>query len=109
MAAVAIVAIGIAAYYYLGEQMVLVRTGVVIVSAVAALAVALMSQPGQAALEFSKAARMEVRKVVWPTRSETIQVTGIVLVLVILVGIYIFFVDTLLFWVVYDLVLGTVD
>jgi len=105
--AAAIIAIGVAAFYYLGEQSVLVRVGIVIVSVIAALAVAMMSTQGQAAWEFSKAARTEVRKVVWPTRRETIQSTGIVLLLVFIVGVYIFFVDKIMFWVIYDLILGT--
>lgn len=105
--AAAIIAIGIAAFYYLGEQSALIRVGIVIVSVVAALAVALMSEPGQAAWEFSKAARNEVRKVVWPTRRETMQITGIVLLLVLVVGIYLFFVDKIMFWVIYDIILGT--
>lgn len=101
--------IGVAAFYYLGDQWsVLLRAGIVIVSVIGGLAVALMSGPGQAAWEFSKSARTEVRKVVWPTRKETLQSTGIVLLLVILVGIYLFFVDKIMFWVIYDLILGTV-
>ena len=101
--------IGLAAFYYMGDQASnLLKAGVVIVSVVAALAVALMSGPGQAAWEFSKSARTEVRKVVWPTRKETIQATGIVLLLVILVGIYLFLVDKIMFWVIYDIILGSV-
>lgn len=107
VAAAAIIAIGVGAFYYLGEQSVLIRAGIVIVSVVAALAVAMMSTQGQAAWEFSKAARTEVRKVVWPTRRETAQSTGIVLLLVFLVGVYIFFVDKIMFWVIYDMILRT--
>jgi preprotein translocase subunit SecE len=107
VAAAVVIAIGVAAFYYLGEQSVLIRAGIVIVSVVAALAIALTSAPGQAAWEFSKAARTEVRKVVWPTRRETAQATGIVLLLVFLVGVYIFFVDKIMFWVIYDIILGT--
>ena len=107
VAAAAIVLIGLAAFYYLGDQSNLARAGVVIVSVLAALGVALTSGPGQAAWEFSKSARTEVRKVVWPTRKETIQATGIVLLLVIVVGLYLFFVDKIMFWVIYDIILGT--
>jgi preprotein translocase subunit SecE len=105
--AAAVIAIGVAAFYYLAEQSVLVRAGIVIISVVAALAIAAMSAPGQAAWEFSKSARTEVRKVVWPTRRETVQSTGIVILLVIIVGLYLFFVDKILFWVIYDMILGT--
>jgi len=108
VAAAGIVVTGIAGFYYLADQSVLIRAGIVIVSVIAGLAVALTSQPGMAAWEFSKSARTEVRKVVWPTRKETIQSTGIVLLLVLLVGIYLFFVDKIMFWVIYDMILGTV-
>jgi preprotein translocase subunit SecE len=107
-AAVVIVAIGVWAFYYLDQQMVLVRTGIVIASVVLGLGVGLTSGPGQAAWEFSKTARAEVRKVVWPTRRETVQATGIVLLLVIMIGVFLFIVDTILFYVIYDLILGTV-
>ncbi|MDJ0955327.1 MAG: preprotein translocase subunit SecE [Arenicellales bacterium] len=106
-AAVLIVVLGLAGFYYFDEQSVLLRAGMVIVAVVAGLAVALLSAPGQAAWEFAKGARLELRKVVWPTRRETVQGTGMVLLMVILIGIYLWIMDTILFWVIYDLVLGT--
>jgi preprotein translocase subunit SecE len=106
-AAVALVVAGIAGFYYFDELSVLVRVGMVIVGVVAGAGIALISTPGQAAWEFAKGARMELRKVVWPTRRETVQGTGIVLLMVIIVGIYLWILDTVLFWVVYDLILQT--
>jgi len=55
---------------------------------------------GRGLLGFSREARAELRKVVWPTRQETLQVTLSVLVLVLVVGIFLWLVDALLFWVV---------
>lgn len=107
IAAIIIVAAGVAGFYYLDDQSILIRSGVVIVAVIAGLAVALLSGPGQQAWAFSKDAKTEVKKVVWPTRRETFQATGIVLALVILVGIYLALVDKLLFWVIYDIVLGS--
>ena len=106
-AAVLIVVLGLAGFYYFDEQSVLLRAGIVIVAVIAGLAVALLSTQGQAAWEFAKGARLELRKVVWPTRRETVQGTGMVLLMVILIGIYLWIMDTVLFWVIYDLVLGT--
>ena len=102
-----IVVAGIAVFYYLQDQSVLLRAGIVIVSVIAGLAVALFSTPGQEAWEFAKGSRLEVRKVVWPTRRETIQATIVVMVMVVIVGLYLWLLDTVLFWVVYGLVLGT--
>ncbi len=96
---------GVAAFYYLEEYSVLLRAGMVIVSVIAGLSIALVSAPGQAAWEFAKGARVEVRKVVWPSRRETVQGTLVVLAMVILVSIYLWMIDTALFWVIYDLVL----
>ncbi|MEF3192820.1 MAG: preprotein translocase subunit SecE [Halothiobacillaceae bacterium] len=53
---------------------------------------------GRGLLVFSREARTELRKVVWPTRQETLQVTLSVLVLVLVVGIFLWLVDALLFW-----------
>lgn len=106
IAAALIVVAGVAAFYYFGDLSVLLRAGIVVASVIAALAIALTSAPGQAAWEFAKDARTEVRKVVWPTRRETVQATLVVLLMVVLVGLYLWLLDTTLFWVVYDLILG---
>ncbi len=106
-AALLVVAVGIAAFYYFSEMSILLRAGMVIIAVIGGLSVALLSTQGKAAWEFAKGARLELRKVVWPTRRETVQTTGMVLLMVVIVGIYLWIMDTLLFWVVYDLVLGT--
>jgi len=107
VAAVAVVLAGLAGFYYFDELSVLLRAAMVIVGVLAGVGVALTSTQGQAAWEFVKGSRLELRKVVWPTRRETIQGTGIVLLMVIIVGIYLWVLDTVLFWVVYDLILKT--
>lgn len=107
VAAVVVVIAGLAGFYYFDELSVLLRAGMVIVGVIAGVGIALTSAPGQAAWEFTKGARLELRKVVWPTRRETIQGTGIVMLMVIVVGIYLWILDTALFWVVYDLILNT--
>jgi len=105
--AVAIVVLGIAGFYYFDGLSVLLRAGMVIVAVVAGAGIALTSAPGQVTWEFAKGARLELRKVVWPTRRETIQGTGVVILMVVIVGIYLWLLDTALFWVVYDLILNT--
>ena len=96
---------GVTAFYYLEAQSLLLRAGIVILSVIAALGVALTSSNGQAAWEFAKGARLEVRKVIWPTRRETVQGVLVVMVMVVLVGVYLWLLDVALFWVIYDLVL----
>jgi len=53
---------------------------------------------GRGLFGFSRDARIELRKVVWPTRQETLQVTLSVAVLVLIVGIFLWLVDAFLFW-----------
>ena len=62
--------------------------------------VAMQTVKGRTAVIFAKEARTEVRKVVWPTRQEAIQTTGIVLFVTLLMSILLYFLDSILFWVV---------
>ncbi|MGM0703421.1 MAG: preprotein translocase subunit SecE [Pseudomonadota bacterium] len=83
---------------YFADQAILYRVlGVVALSAVAAL-VALTTTKGRELAELAKNAKKEIQRVVWPTRPETIQTTGIVLVAVLVVGLMLWLIDTLLGW-----------
>jgi preprotein translocase subunit SecE len=53
---------------------------------------------GKRIVGFFKDARTEVRKVVWPTRAETVQTTLTVFIIVVLVGIFLWLFDMLLAW-----------
>ena len=95
-AAVLLLAGGIFAFYYFAEYSVLLRViGLLAVSGAAA-AVALQTAPGRQLWQFGADVRMEVRKVVWPTRQETIQTTLIVMLMVLIVGIVLWLFDTIL-------------
>jgi len=107
LVAVLVVAAGIYGFYYFAEQHALVRVGSVLASVIIGAAILLTSTQGQAAWEFAKGARLEIRKVVWPTRKETAQATMVVIALVVLVGLFLWLVDAVLFFAVYDIVLGT--
>jgi preprotein translocase subunit SecE len=84
---------GVLVYYVLADYSALVRVLAGVAAVVASLAVALWSDPGQAAWQFIRAADREVRKVVWPTRRETIQTTMIVVVMVVIVGFCLWLID----------------
>ncbi|MGB0663005.1 MAG: preprotein translocase subunit SecE [Pontibacterium sp.] len=75
---------------------------VVAILAVAGVAgfVALQTAKGQAFFSLFKEAKAEIRKVVWPTRQETLQTTLIVVVVVLLVGLFLWGLDSLLSWLV---------
>jgi preprotein translocase subunit SecE len=55
---------------------------------------------GQSSWGFAQEARQEVRKVVWPSRSETMQTTLMVFAMVIIVGLILWFLDMFLFWAI---------
>ena len=93
IASVLLAAGGVAAYYVLEDSSDLVRVLAVVAAVVLALGVALWSQPGQAAWALIREADREVRKVVWPTRRETVQTTMIVIVMVIIVGFCLWLID----------------
>lgn len=99
-AAVLLLGGGIAAYYIYADVSHLLRVVGVIVAAALSLAVVGRTAKGQEAFGFVRESRNEVRKVVWPTRKETVQTTGIVFVVVVLVGIFLWMLDTLLGWIV---------
>jgi len=105
-AAALIVVAAVAVFYVFGGSSALLRTGIVIVSVIVGAGVALTSEPGRNAWQFAVGMRTEVRKVVWPSRRETIQSTMVVIALVILIGLYLWLLDMLSLWAVYDLILG---
>ncbi|MEE9395671.1 MAG: preprotein translocase subunit SecE [Methylococcales bacterium] len=96
--AAAIVAAGIYGFYYFADQSQLYRVLGILVIGFIALGVVLTTHQGQDAWGFVKDARMEVRKVVWPSRQETIQTTMIVMVMVFIVGVILWLLDMFLLW-----------
>lgn len=100
MLAVMVFIAGVVAFYMFEEYALWMRVLGMVAFAVASLAVAAQAEQGRAALSFAKEARTEVRKVVWPTRKETLQTTGIVLVMVVIVGILLWLLDMFLLWAV---------
>lgn len=94
-AAVLLVA-GIYGFYHFAAYSTLLRVvGLLAISAVAA-AVALQTEQGRRLWQFTGNARTEVRKVVWPTRQETLQTTLVVIVMVLILGIVLWLFDTVL-------------
>ncbi|MEH6596274.1 MAG: preprotein translocase subunit SecE [Colwellia polaris] len=86
--------------YIFAEQSVLVRALAVVAAIVVAGLVAMQTVKGRNAVDFAKESRTEVRKVVWPTRQEAVQTTGIVLVATLIMSLLLWGLDSVLFWVV---------
>ena len=98
--AVALLGGGIGAFYYFADQSLLLRVIGLLLIAGAALVVAIQTEKGRIAWDFVRESRTEVRKVVWPTRKETVQTTLIVLAVVALTAGFLWLVDALFAWVV---------
>ncbi len=79
--------------YLLGELSVVLRASGVVVLIAAAGAVAAFTVKGKTAISFAHESRMEVRKVVWPTRQETLQTTFIVLVACVIMALILWGID----------------
>lgn len=89
---------GVVGFYYFSEQSLIYRIIGVVGLSISAIAVVLTTAIGKGFLVFLKEARIEVRKVVWPTKQETIQATLVVVALVFLVGLILWLLDMVLFW-----------
>jgi preprotein translocase subunit SecE len=94
--AIAILLAGIGGFYYYAEASLLYRVLGVVAMAIVAVAIALTTSTGQTIVSFGRDARAEVRKVVWPTRQETLQTTLMVVVAVIILGIFLWLIDMML-------------
>jgi preprotein translocase subunit SecE len=95
-----LLAVAVAGNYVYGEESSLVRAIAVVVLVGIAGLIGFQTEKGRNAAIFAKEARTEVRKVVWPTRQEAIQTTGIVLVVTLLMSLLLWGLDSVLFWLV---------
>jgi|SRR6185436_2585358 preprotein translocase subunit SecE len=104
--AAAMVVAGIAGYYLLAANSIVLRLLAVVAGIVAGIVAAWTTASGQQFLAFAREALVEVRKVVWPTRKETIQTTAAVFAFVVVMAVFLWVSDKTLEWVLYDLILG---
>lgn len=81
------------ANHALVDGSIIVRASVVIVLVAAGLGIGFTTTKGQAGLAFAQDSKIEARKVVWPTRSETIQTTIIIVIAVAFVSLLLYFLD----------------
>jgi preprotein translocase subunit SecE len=93
-----IVVAAVGAFYYFGEQPLFLRVLGLLLAAGLALLVALQAEAGRNFAAFVLQARDEVRKVVWPTRKETLQTTLVIITTVLVVAVFLWLIDMLLLW-----------
>ena len=101
--AAAVLIAGIGVYYYFPPgsvlESVLLRAIVVLVALIVGIAIAFTTTQGNALWKFMLGSRVELRKVVWPTRQEALQTTLAVLVFALVMGVFFWLLDLFLLWV----------
>ena len=100
LAAGLLIAAGIAGFYLFADSPTVVRVLSVLAGVGAALGVAWYTAVGQRFFAFSQESITEARKVVWPTRKETMQMTGVVVAFVVVMALFLWMVDGVLLWLV---------
>lgn len=105
-AAVVLLLAGLVAYYLLAKRGPYVQWGVLLVLIAAALGAFFVSEHGRALVAYGRDSVRELKKVVWPTRKESVQMTGYVFAFVFVMALFLWLTDKTLEWVLYDLVLG---
>src|SRR6187549_3876558 len=99
MAAV-LAAAGIVGFLYLGGNPMIVRLAALMAGIAAGTAVMWLTQPGKQFYVYAQESIAETKKVVWPTRKETLQTTGIVFVFVVTMAMFLWAVDSSLLWMI---------
>jgi len=96
--AIVVVLAGLVGYYYFADASALLRALAVILALAVAAVIAFTSLQGRLLWKFIQGARVELNKVVWPTREETIQTTLVVLVVALFGGVFFWLLDLFLLW-----------
>ena len=105
-AAAALVVGAVVAFYALGQQDLWLRVAALFLLLILAVVAFFTSEPGKQLIAYGKDSAREVRKVVWPTRKEALQMTGYVFAFVVVMALFLWVTDKTLEWLLYDLVLG---
>jgi preprotein translocase subunit SecE len=93
-------------FYMLSKQGAIAQWVALVVGLVAAVAVFMASEPGKEFVAFGRDAWREAKKVVWPSRKETMQMTAYVFGFVVIMALFLWTTDKLLEWAIFDLFLG---
>jgi preprotein translocase subunit SecE len=103
-AAILVLAGGVAAFYYYAEQFILPYRVLALLGVTAvAIVIAYNTSAGKSLWTYAQDSRAELRKVVWPTRAETMQTTLVVAIVVILVGLFLWVLDIGFGWAIREL------
>ena len=107
IAVAALIAVaGLVAFYVLGDRPLVLRLGAMLGSFAVAVVLMWFTHTGRTFVAFARESWEESKRVVWPSRKETLQTTGVVFLFVFLMALFLWVVDTSLLWVTQKL-LGT--
>ena len=98
MFSILLVVAGLAAFYYFSDYLLLYRVLGMVAIVILAFVIIMTTEVGRNFWSFLLEARQEVRKVVWPSRQETMQTTLMVFAMVFIVGLILWILDMFLFW-----------
>jgi preprotein translocase subunit SecE len=104
--AVLVAAAGVVGFSFFSDQPTVVRVLILLGGLIGGLVIAWFSAPGRNFISFARDSYAETRRVVWPTRKETLQTTGIVFAFTVVMAIFLWATDKSVEWVLYDLLLG---
>ncbi|MCY4641992.1 MAG: preprotein translocase subunit SecE [Gammaproteobacteria bacterium] len=90
---IGILVASVLAFYVFADQPLLYRVLGIVAAIVLAAVIALTTERGRSFASFMQDARTEVRKMVWPTRVETLQTTVVVIVVVVILALFLWIVD----------------
>lgn len=104
--AIVVAIAGVIGFYYLSDKPALVRAGALVAGLAFAVLILWTSSTGRDFLNFAKESVRETKKVVWPTRREASQITGIVFAFVLVMAVFLWGTDKTLEFLLYDVILG---
>src|SRR5882724_11406382 len=104
--AVLLVIAGIVGFYMLKDGATILRVASVLAGLVAAALVAWTTAPGKVFFVFAQESVVETKKVVWPSRKESLQTTGAVFAFVVAMAVFLWLTDKSLEYLMYDVLLG---
>ena len=96
LVALIVLVLGIWGFYMFAQEALLYRVLGVLAAAGVAIGIAATTMKGKNLIAFLATSRSEVRKMVWPTRAETMQTTLMVFIMVVILAIFLWFVDMFL-------------
>ena len=93
---------GVIAFALLSEEALGVRLGVLFGGLLLGIGLAWLSPSGKRLLSYGRQSWDELRRVVWPTKKETLNTTGLVMAFVFIIALFLFICDKIIEWGLYD-------